>query len=151
MRVTRSSSALNRFVDSLLASAMASTAGVATRRLFLGHEWILVVDRGRKRLLDVPGAHPANEIENGARLVVSTGSSRAAEWLLSNDSTCRLVVDVEVSGGISECRRGGAHGGTIAREDRTGESVRRRRIHRGQRFVPLLVGIDMGGHDGTEN
>src|ERR1041385_7526501 len=99
MRVTRSSSGSNPVVDSLLASVMASTAGVATRSLFLGHEWILVVDRRRKRLLDVSGAHPANEIENRARFVVRAGSPGTSKRLLSDHCARRLVVDVEIFGG----------------------------------------------------
>src|SRR5450759_2568407 len=68
----------------------------ATRRL--PHVRIAVVGRRHERLLDGAGAHPAQQVELRARLVVRAAGPRAAERLLADHRTGRLVVDVEVPG-----------------------------------------------------
>src|SRR5215831_11014221 len=54
----------------------------AGRRSLFCHEWILVIERRRKRLLDRPRAHPAHEVQLRTCLVVRAGAARAAERLL---------------------------------------------------------------------
>src|ERR1022692_324793 len=66
------------------------------------HMWISVIDRRDEQLLDGPGIDPADQIEDGARLVVGAAGPRAAEGLLADDLAGRLVVDVEVAGGEAE-------------------------------------------------
>src|SRR5207253_4282249 len=70
------------------------------------HEWIAVVGRGRIRLFDHSGAHPADQVEERARLVVGARSARASEGLHPDDRAGRLVVDVEVAGRVDQLLRG---------------------------------------------
>src|SRR5262245_15803416 len=84
-----------------------SGRGPSTREaLLLGHERVAVVERGVERLLDRAGAHPADEVELGARLVVGAGAARAPEGLLAHDRARGLVVDVEVARALAERGRG---------------------------------------------
>src|SRR5437762_7075080 len=95
--------------------------GPARCSLLLRHEWISVIGGGRERLLDCARTHPAHEIQLRSRLVVRSGASRAAERLLADHRARRLVVDVEVSGGISQRECGLVHRTAIVREDRAGQ------------------------------
>src|SRR3954462_15720772 len=74
--------------------------------LFLGHERIPIVRRRGERLLDSPGADPANEVELGAGLVVGSRATGAAERLLAHHGARGLVVDVEIAGGVAQVERG---------------------------------------------
>lgn len=56
-------------------------------------------------------------------LVVRSGSSGTAEWLLTHNSTRALVVDVEVTSGVTELVRGDAQRLTVGREDGAGKGV----------------------------
>lgn len=57
-------------------------------------------------LLD--GSHSDESGEDVLRtgLVVGSGSTGTAEWLLTNNGTGTLVVDVEVTSGVAELVRG---------------------------------------------
>ena len=69
------------------------------------HERVAVVARRTEVLLHGPGADPAHQIQLRAGLVVGARGPRAAERLLTDHRAGRLVVDVEVAGGITQ-RRG---------------------------------------------
>src|SRR6266851_4380710 len=73
----------------------------AVRRLRI-HEGIPVIGRRHVRLLDDSRARPADQVEERAGLVVGARRSRAAERLLPDHRAGRLVVDVEVAGGIDQ-------------------------------------------------
>src|SRR6185503_20336135 len=98
-----------------------STEHQAPSTLLLRHERILVVPRRSERLLDGARAGPPHEIQLRAGLVVRARSAGAAEWLLPDDRAGRLVVDVEVAGGVAQRGRRLADGGAIAREHRAGQ------------------------------
>src|SRR5919201_557544 len=68
------------------------------------HEGIAVVGRRDERLLDRARADPANQVPHRARLVVRPRCARAAERLLPDDRPGRLVVHVEVAGGVLRLR-----------------------------------------------
>src|SRR4030042_837764 len=70
--------------------------------LFLRQEGIPVVGRLVQVLLDRPGARPAQQVEIRAGLVVRSGSAGSAEGLLAYDRTGRLVVNIEVPGGMTQ-------------------------------------------------
>ena len=125
--------------------------GLCGLRLLLRHERILVIARRRERLLERARVDPADEVQLRAGLVVGAGSARAAERLLADDRTGRLVVDVEVARGVPQRARRFAHRLAVAAEDgarstRTARSGRRR-----QRLVPLRVGVDVGRDDRSED
>src|SRR5678815_5149586 len=117
----------------------------------LRHERILIVRRRRKRLFDRPRAHPANEIQLRPGLVVRPARSRATERLLAYHRARRLVVDVEVSGRVSEGEVGLLDGATIRREHGTGERVRRRLVDDLERLRPLVVVVDERRHHWAED
>src|SRR5919204_3390086 len=78
--------------------ASARSAGAAVRI----HERIPVVPRRDERLLDRARADPADQVPHRPRLVVRARRARAAERLLADDRARRLVVHVEVAGGVAE-------------------------------------------------
>src|SRR5512147_724424 len=80
-------------------SRASSTSGPRSR---LGHERVAVVAGRAEGLLHGAGAHPADEVELRAGLVVGPRGARAAERLLSHDRPGGLVVDVEVAGAPSQ-------------------------------------------------
>src|SRR5450755_3425293 len=86
--------------------------------------WISVIDRRYEQLLDSPGINPADEIEDRARLVVGAAGPRAAEGLLADDRSGRLVVDVEVAGGETERLGGSSDRRPVLGDDRAGQRVR---------------------------
>src|SRR5439155_16801317 len=73
------------------------------------------------RLFDDPRACPADQVQERARLVVGARCTRAAERLLPHDRAGRLVVDVEVAGGVDQRVRGRAYRVAIASEHRARE------------------------------
>ena len=70
--------------------------------LFLFQERIAVVGGGDKCLLDAACADPTVEVEGTTRLVVGSGGAGSAEGLAADHRSGGLVVDVEVSGGMTE-------------------------------------------------
>src|SRR6185312_1192963 len=58
------------------------------------HVRIAEVDRRNEGFLDRALRHPTHQVTRRARLVVGSGSARAAEGLLANDGAGRFVVDV---------------------------------------------------------
>src|SRR5688500_15319092 len=127
------------------------------KRLLLGpagtirrHERIPVVLRRNERLLDRPRADPADEVPHRAGLVVRARRARAAEGLLADDGARRLVVDVEVPGGVPELRVRFLDGEAVVGEDGAGQAVRRRRVDEIGGLAPALVVVDEGRDDGPE-
>src|SRR4029077_3152496 len=80
------------------------------------HERIAVVGRRHVRLLDHARAHPPNQVEKRAGLVVGARRASATERLESHDRARRLVVDVEVARGVDESLRRLADRLPVARE-----------------------------------
>ena len=100
------------------------------RPLLFAHERILVVARRHERLLDRPRADPAHQVQLRTGLVVRARRARAAERLLADDRAGRLVVDVEVAGGVAQRARSPAapprdRARTPRRSARTATSGRR--------------------------
>ena len=60
-----------------------------------------MVRRRHKGLLDGTWAHPADQVQVAACLVVGSASARAAEGLLAHHGTRRLIVDVEVARAVA--------------------------------------------------
>lgn len=55
-----------------------------------------------KVLLDTSSTDEAVEDADAACFIVRSTRARTSEWLLSNDSTCALLVVVHVSGSIAQ-------------------------------------------------
>ena len=66
------------------------------------HVSVTVVGGGHEGLLDDARDDPADEVELTTGLVVGTAGTSTAEGLHTDNGTCRLVVDVEVTGSVSE-------------------------------------------------
>src|SRR5215218_11151436 len=92
--------------------------------LLFSHERIGELAGRRERFLDGTGAHPANEIQLGAGLVVRAGAARPAKRLLPDHRAGRLVVDVEVSRSIPEHAHRFAYRHAVAAEHGAGQCVR---------------------------
>src|SRR6267143_1438338 len=114
------------------------------------HERVAVVGRGRVRLFDHPWAHPADQVEERACLVVGTGSARASERLHPDDRAGRLVVDVEVAGCVDQLFGGLANRLPVASKHRAGEPVRARPVAQVERLVELAVRVRIDSEDRAE-
>src|SRR4051794_17775749 len=120
-------------------------------RPVLGQEERVAVVAGRdERLLDRPRADPADQVPHRARLVVRPGSTAAAERLLADDGAGRLVVHVEVAGGVAEHFPGLLDRLAVARENGAGEPIGRGGVDELERLLPAVVRIDERGHDRPE-
>src|SRR4051795_3751280 len=102
-------------------------------------ERVAVVGRRNKRLLDGPRANPTDQVPQRPRLVVGAGSPGAAEGLLPDYRAGRFVVDIKVAGRIAQDRLDVRDGRPVAREYRSGESVRRAAVDATQHIVELSV------------
>src|SRR4051794_2571649 len=109
------------------------------------HERIAVVARRDEGLLDRPGGDPADQIPHRAGLVVRARRARAAEGLLADHRPGWLVVDVEVSGRVLELVLGQLDRRAVAREDGSGEPVRRGAVDQLERLLILALGVHVGG------
>src|SRR5438105_8634001 len=135
-----------------------STAPSTSTRTFLDraslvvvfHERIAVVGRGRVRLLDHARADPADQVQEGARLVVRARRAGATERLQTDDRARRLVVDVEVAGRVDELLRSLADRLPVAGEHRAGQPVRACPVAQVERLVELTVRVGVHGEDGPE-
>ena len=114
-------------------------------------ERVAVIGGWRQRFLDRPRADPAEQVEVGPRLVVGSRPARTSEWLLSDHSAGRLVIDVEVPRCMLQGPHGVIDGVALASEDRTGQGVFTGGIHRLQNAVEIVGGVDIQGHDGAED
>src|SRR6185437_1454569 len=110
-------------------------------------EWVAVVARRYERLLDRARADPADQVPHRAGLVVRARGARAAERLLAHHGPGRLVVDVEVAGGVAEPLPRGLDCTQVAREDGAGEAVRRAPVDEVERVLVAGVVVDERGHD----
>src|SRR6266571_2674102 len=117
----------------------------------LRHERIPRIAWRHEVLLHGPRRRPANQIQQAARLVVRTAGPPTTERLLSHDGSRRLVVEVEVAGGVSQRHTGFGERGAILCKDAARERVRRRAIHQTQRLLPLFIRIDVQREHGPEN
>src|SRR2546423_3127801 len=91
----------------------------------LRHERIPRVAWRHEILFDRPRAGPADQVEQATGLVVGPARARATERLLPNDRSRRLVVLVEVAGGVPERRIGFGQRRAVLREDAAREGVGR--------------------------
>src|SRR6266480_5997463 len=123
----------------------------APAELLLGHERVPIVGRRRESFLDRAWTYPAHQIELRPGLVVGARPARSAERLLSNDRASWLVVDVEIPRRVAERQRCLANCLPVSAEHRARQCVRRGLIHNPERFRPLVVRVDMRGHDGSED
>src|SRR5262245_43692626 len=80
----------------------ATVAVPASAALLLRHEGIPVAGGRHERLLDAPHAGPPQQVHLRPRLVVGARGAAAAERLLTDHRAGRLVVDVEVAGGVAQ-------------------------------------------------
>src|SRR5689334_11842509 len=118
--------------------------------LLLAHERVAVVGRRHERLLDRARARPPDQVPHGAGLVVRPRRPRPAERLLADDRAGRLVVHVEVAGGVSQGVGRVLDRAPVGGEDRPRQRVRRRPVDQLERVVDLLLVVDVGGHDRAE-
>src|SRR5229473_8061524 len=114
------------------------------------HEGIPVVGRRHVGLLDHARARPADQVEERAGLVVGARCPRAAERLLPDHRAGRLVVDVEVAGGIDQRLRRGANRVAVACEHRPGQPVWARAVAQLQRLLELTIWVRIDGEDRAE-
>jgi hypothetical protein len=70
---------------------------------------------------------------------------------LTHNRTRRLVVDVEVAGGVAQCACRFANGRALACEHGAGQGIRRRAVDEAQRLGPGAVAIHIRGDDRTED
>src|SRR5437899_61140 len=136
---TRTSAAAK--ADASRSSRFTDLAGRAP--VFGRHEWIAVVGGRHERLLDRARAYPTDEVPQRAWLVVCAASPCAAERLLADDRAGRLVVDVEVAGGVAQLFVGEIDCFALARKDRSGQSVRCAFVDQFERLAVLLFGVDV--------
>src|SRR5215204_2403363 len=122
---------------------------LATVRIRI-EERVAVVARGEEGLLHRPGADPADQIPHRPRLVVRPRRARAAERLLPDDCARRLVVDVEVAGGVAEPVGGLVDRGAVLAEDGAGQAVGRGAVDEVERLVPRALVVDIRRHDRSE-
>ena len=114
---------------------------------------VAVVGGRDERLLDGAGRRPAQQVERRAGLVVGAGRPGAAERLLPDDGTGRLVVDVEVAGGEPQRVGGLSIAAAVVGDHRTGQRVRRARVDQGEDVgerVRRRVVVDVHREDRTE-
>src|SRR5437660_8215766 len=114
------------------------------------HERIAVIGGRRVRLLDHPRTHPPDQVEERARLVVGARRTSASERLHPDDRAGRLVVDVEVAGGVDEPFRGFPDRLPVAGEDRAGQPVRACAVAEVERLVELAVSVAIDGQVRTK-
>src|ERR1700674_4660781 len=101
-------------------------------------------------LLDRAGAGPADQVQEAARLVVRPRGAAAAERLEADDGAGRLVVDVEVAGGVYEPLARLLDRRPLVGEDRAGERVGAGPIAEVERLLPLPVRVGVDGEDRAE-
>src|SRR4051795_5610700 len=128
----------------------ANARAAAPSTLLLGHERIPVVGRRHERLLDRAGARPPDQVPHGAGLVVGAGCAGAAEWLLPDHRAGRLVVHVEVAGGVAQRVVRLRDGRPVGGEHGAGESVGRGGVDHIERVIEPLLVVHVGGHDRPE-
>lgn len=92
--------------------------------LFVLEERILVVRRRDEVLFDCARRSPADHVMQRAGFVVGAGSSRAAKWLLADDSAGRFIIDIEIAGRLTESSLGEQDGVAICGEDSSGQRIR---------------------------
>lgn len=76
-----------------------------------------------KLLLDRPQAHKSRQQVSAASLVIGTASPGTTKWLLANDGTSALAVDVKVSSSVAESALGEVHSLTVLGKHRSSQTV----------------------------
>src|SRR5690349_10878697 len=118
--------------------------------LLLAHERVAVVLRRHEGLLDRPRAHPPDQVPHRAGLIVRPRRARSAERLLADDGPGRLVVHVEVAGGVAKRLRRVLDPAPVGGEDGARERVRRGRVDELERVVHAFLVVDIRRHDRPE-
>jgi hypothetical protein len=124
--------------------------GAGARAGVRRHERIAVVRRRDEGFLDRTGADPADQVPHRAGLVVRAGRAGPAERLLADDRAGRLVVHVEVPGGVAQLLLRQLDRVAFAREHGAGETVGRSLVDEVQRLAVFRLGVDERGNDGAE-
>src|SRR2546421_8085202 len=107
-------------------------------------EWVAIVLGRYERLLDRARADPADQVPHRARLVVRAGRACAAERLLADDGSRRLVVDVEVAGRVAEAVTRRLDRLQVAGENGSGQAVARPLVDEVERVLVARVVVDEG-------
>src|SRR2546425_3145485 len=89
-------------------------------RLLLSHKRVAIIGRRYEVFLDRSRAHPTKQVHHGTRFIVGSAGARSAERLLPNDSTRRLIVDIEIAGCKTKRPMRICNRSTIGREDSAG-------------------------------
>lgn len=92
--------------------------------------WVLEILQPHEVLLDASGGHKAIEYVNAPCFIVCPACACAAERLLSNNSTCALLVVVHIAGRIAQLVRGSEECLSVSREATTKLSIDSR-VHQG--------------------
>src|SRR5258708_13538824 len=79
--------------------------------------WMAIIRWWLECFLDRSRRYPPREIPYGTRLVIGARRSRAAERLLADYRPRRLIIDVEVAGGVAKPLSGPPDGYPITAAD----------------------------------
>src|SRR5918996_3502864 len=104
-----------------------------------GEERVAVVGRREERLLHRPQETPARGVPHRPRLVVRPARAGTAEGLLPDDGARRLVVHVEVAGGVPEGVVRLLDRQALGGEDCAGETIGRGLVDQAQGVVPAAL------------
>src|SRR5262249_13963062 len=115
------------------------------------HERIRHGGRRYEILFDGPRRNPAPEVLRAPRFVVRARRTRAAEWLLPDDRSGGLVVDVEVPRSVAKSIHRMRDGRSIFGEKGPRERIRARPIAELERAIVFGIGIDESREHGAEN
>ena len=118
--------------------------------LLLPEIGIRIICRGNKILFDVLRRDPPQQIQKRSCLVVGSRSTSTAKRLLIYHSTGRLVVYVEVSGGVCQPLREVLNGCSVGRENSSGEGIVGRGVEDIQCFLQLFGVVNKNGQDRSE-
>ena len=92
-------------------------------------------------------AGPADEVQNGARFVVGTRSTGAAERLLTNNCAGRFVVDVEVAGCVFQRFFHFDERCAVLTPDCTGQCISGSGVAGFEGFIQFVVVVNVDGKD----
>ena len=121
------------------------TAGIERYRFSLirFEEAICPILGGIEISFDCTNTHPTHQIDWTARFVIGTTATGTTEWLLANNSTSWLVVDVIISRTIAQRFRCGFNIGLLICEDGSSQRIRRGFITKFQYILKLFIIINI--------
>src|SRR5262249_21165479 len=92
--------------------------------LLLGHKRVTIIGWRHEVFLDCSRADQAKQIHHRACLIIGSAGARSAKRLLSNDSTCGFIVDVEIAGCKAKRPMGVRNRGAISAKNTASQTVR---------------------------